>query len=588
MTKMLALAALLAPFPALGQSAATPTATPPAAPPGMVTSADPRATEAGAEILRAGGSAADAAMAMMLALTVVEPQSSGIGGGGFLLHQSAGGPLETIDGREKAPAAATPQRFLGPDGKPVPHIQAFPGGKSVGVPGNVRLMALATKKWGKLPWRALFAPAIRLAEQGYRVTRPMAAASANLSPLWAGGSTAVAGPEGGASTGTGAASGRFPEVAALYTQNGKPLIEGATVRNPALAKLLRQLAARGPDAFYKDENASALIKAVTTTSVAPSDMTRADLAAYQAKERPPVCGSYRGYRVCGMGPPSSGATTVLQILGMLERFDLAKLGQNSPVAWHLIGEAMQLAYADRETYLGDPDFVAVPVAGLIDRGYIAQRSGLIAADRTLGRYLPGTPPGAAPRTMAVQPDRPGTTHFIAIDRAGDIATMTSTVEGPFGSQLVTNGYVLNNELTDFTLAPERNGAPVANRVEGGKRPLSSMAPTIVYDAAGQPVFTVGAAGGKTIIMQVAKAIIAHVDWKLPARDAIGLGLVFFNQDGLVLEQGTSLVAMQPALEKLGHKVTVGRLGLKANAAEKTADGWVGAADPRGVGTALRQ
>jgi gamma-glutamyltranspeptidase/glutathione hydrolase len=289
-----------------------------------------------------------------------------------------------------------------------------------------------------------------------------------------------------------------------------------------------------------------------------------------------------------MGPPSSGATTVLQILGMLERFDLRRLGKDSPVAWHLIGEAMQLAYADRETYLGDPDFVAVPVAGLIDRGYIARRSALISQDRTLGRYPPGTPPGAAPRTMAVQPDRPGTTHFIAIDRAGDIATMTSTVEGPFGSQLIANGYVLNNELTDFTLAPEKDGAPVANRVEGGKRPLSSMAPTIVYDAGGQPVFTVGAAGGKTIIMQVAKAIIAHVDWKLPAREAIGLGLVFFNNQGLVLEQGTSLAAMQPALEKLGHKVSVGRLGLKANAAEKTATGWMGAADPRGVGTALRQ
>ncbi len=574
MKRLLALAALITPLPALAQ--------------GMVTSADPRATAAGQEILRAGGSAADAAMAMMLALTVVEPQSSGIGGGGFLLHQSATGPLETIDGRETAPMAATPELFLGPDGKPVPHIQAFPGGKSVGVPGNIRLMALATKKWGKLPWKTLFAPAIRLAENGYSVTRPMAAASTNLAPLWAGGTTAVAGPEGGASTGTGSAGGRFPQVAALYSQNGKPLVEGATVKNPALGKLLRRLAKEGPDAFYTGENAKAIISAVTTTSVAPSKMTTADLAAYQAKERAPVCGTYRTYKVCGMGPPSSGATTVLQILGMLERFDLQKLGKDSPESWHLIAEAMQLAYADREKYLGDPDFVDVPVAGLIDRGYIAERSGLISQTRAFGTYEAGTPPGAQHRTAAEQREVPSTTHFIAIDRAGDIATMTSTVEGPFGSQLIANGFVLNNELTDFTLAPEKDGAPVANRVEPGKRPLSSMAPTIVYDASGAPVFTVGAAGGKTIIMQVAKAIIAHVDWKLPAREALGLGLIFFNRDGVVLEQGTSLAAMKPALKAMGHKVTVGRLGLKANAAEKTPAGWVGAADPRGVGNAVRE
>ncbi|WP_211095225.1 gamma-glutamyltransferase family protein [Sphingomonas olei] len=574
MKKMLALAALIAPVPALAQ--------------GMVTSADPRATEAGREILRAGGSASDAALAMMLALTVVEPQSSGIGGGGFLLHQSAKGPLETIDGREKAPMAATPDRFLGPDGKPIPFVQAFPGGKSVGVPGNIRLAALASKKWGKLPWKALFAPAIRLAENGYTVTRPMAAASTNLTPMWSGGSTAVAGPEGGTSTGVADSTGRFPQIAAMYSRNGKPLAEGETIKNPTLAKLLRKIAAEGPDAFYTGENAKALLTAVTTSKVAPGDMTAADLTAYEAKERAPVCGTYRSYKVCGMGPPSSGATTVLQILGMLERFDLAKLGKDSPESWHLIAEAMQLAYADREKYLGDADFVDVPVAGLIDKGYIAQRSGLISPARALGRYEPGTPPGAQPRTPGSQPNEHGTTHFIAVDGEGDVATMTSTIEMPFGSQLMANGFVLNNELTDFSLAPEKDGAPVANRVEPGKRPLSSMSPTIVYDQSGAPVFTVGAAGGKTIIMQVAKAIIAHFDWKLPARDALGLGLVFFNNDGIVLEQGTILAPMKPALKAKGHKVSVARLGLKANAAERTPSGWVGAADPRGVGNALSE
>jgi gamma-glutamyltranspeptidase/glutathione hydrolase len=534
---------------------------------GAVTSADPRATEAGQAILRQGGSATDAAMTMMLALTVVEPQSSGIGGGGFLVHHDArAGKLETIDGRETAPAAATPRRFLGADGKPMGFREAVPGGRSVGVPGNIRLMALAHRKWGRLRWARLFTPAIRLAEDGFSATRALAGASANMAGNWA----------------------DFPTIRALYTANGQPLAEGAMVRNPALAALLRKVAADGPDAFYTGDNARALVAAVNAGKGAPGDMTVADLAGYRARERAPVCSTYRVWRVCGMGPPSSGATTVLGILGMLERFDLKALGPNSPQSWHLIAEAMQLAYADREKYLADADFKAVPVAGLIDREYLRRRSGLISPLRALGAYAAGNPPGAPARTPAVQREVAGTTHFVAIDKQGNVATMTSTVEGPFGSQLVANGYVLNNELTDFTSAPERDGAPVANRVEGGKRPLSSMSPTIVYDAAGVPVFTVGAAGGKTIIMQVAKALIAHLDWGMSASQAIGEGLVYFGRDGVILEQGTAREAIRADLERLGHKVTVAKLGLKANAAQRTPGGWVGAADPRSVGTALRQ
>lgn len=541
---------------------------PPASPNarGIVSAADPRAAEAGAEILRAGGSAADAELAMMLALTVVEPQSSGIGGGGFFVYQPAKGALVTIDGREAAPAAATPTRFVGADGKPLPVFQAVPGGLSVGVPGNIRLMAMAHARFGKLPWKALFAPAIRLAEQGYTVTRPMAAAMGFVSQTW----------------------GAFPAIGAQYTRGGKPLAEGDRVTNPALARTLRLIADKGPDAFYAGDNAQAIVAAASGAARNPSDITLADLSAYRAKERAAVCGSYRGYKICGMGPPSSGAVSVLQILGMLERFDLKALGPNNPQSWHLIGEAMLLAYSDREQYLADSDFIRVPVKGMIDPAYLAARSRLIAPDKALGSYAAGTPPGAEPRTAALSSEVAGTTHFVAIDRTGNIATMTSTVEGPFGSQLLAGGYVLNNELTDFTFAPERRGAPVANRVEGGKRPLSSMSPTIVYDAKGQPVFTVGAAGGKTIIMQVAKALIAHFDWGMNARDAIGQGLVYFSGTTLILEQGTSLESMKPALEALGHKVTIARLGLKANAAERTASGWVGAADPRSVGVALRE
>lgn len=534
---------------------------------GVVTSADPRATEAGRQILREGGSAADAAMAMMLALTVVEPQSSGIGGGGFLVHNDGKtGRMETIDGRETAPAAATPQRFLDADGKPMPFSQAFQGGKSIGVPGNIRLMALTHKKWGKLPWKTLFAPAIKLAEEGYQVTRPLNDRIAGMSRIWS----------------------NFPEIAKQYTVDGQTPAIGTTLKNPALAAILRRIADEGPDAFYTGDNARAIVAAATGTTINTSDMTGADLAAYQAKERAPVCGFYRSYKICGMAPPSSGAVTVLEILGMLKRFDMKKLGPKSPVAWHLIGEAMELAYADREKYLGDADFVQVPVKGLIDPAYLDQRSKLISTTATLPSYDAGTPPGAQARTAAVQNEVHGTTHFIAIDKAGDVVGMTSTVEGPFGSQLMANGYILNNELTDFTLAPEKNGAPVANRVEGGKRPLSSMAPTIVYDAKGRPVFTVGAAGGKTIIMQVAKALIAHIDWGMSAQESIGQGLIYFSGRTLILEKGTSLEPMKEPLEKLGHQVVISSLGLKANAAERTAKGWVGAADPRSVGTALSE
>lgn len=536
---------------------------------GVVASADPRATEAGREILRQGGSAADAAMAMMLALTVVEPQSSGIGGGGFLLHHDAeSGRIETIDGREKAPAAATPQRFLGPDGKPLPFLLAFQGGRSVGVPGNIRLAALTHKKWGKLPWKALFAPAIRLAEGGYQVTRPLAGAIRTTNALW---------------------PGKFAGIAALYLdKEGEPMSEGATVRNPELATLLRTVADQGPDAFYTGPIAEAIVRTASGSGVAASDITLADLAAYKAKARPAVCGSYRGYRICGMGPPSSGATSVLQILGQLERFDMAKLGKESPVAWHLIGESMQLAYADREKYLADADFVKVPVKGLIDRDYIARRSALITETASLPRYEAGTPPGARPRTAARQAEVPGTTHFVAIDKAGDIVSMTSTVEGPFGSQLVSQGMVLNNELTDFTFAPEQGGVPVANRVEPGKRPLSSMSPTIVYDSTGKPLLALGSAGGKRIIMHVAKTLVGVLDWGLPVGEAMALPNLYFDRGGLLIEATPLGAALAPQVAGLGQPVRALDFPSKLTALQRTPSGWVGAADPRSVGTAASE
>jgi gamma-glutamyltranspeptidase / glutathione hydrolase len=530
---------------------------------GAVSAADPRAVEAGREILLAGGSALDAEMAMMLALTVVEPQSSGIGGGGFLVyHDSKTGKTATIDGRETAPASASPKLFLAPDGKPMSFFQAVPGGRSVGVPGNIALMATAHRKWGKLKWAQIFSPAIRLAENGYQVTPRLAATLNELKRFWV----------------------DFPAARAIYWQDGRPKVTGETVTNTALATFLKRVAAKGPRAFYSGENARAVSEAAGKSIRNPTVITPKDIGAYRVREREPVCVPYRVYKLCGMGPPSSGATTVFQILGMLERFDLKALGKDNPQSWHLIAEAMRLAYADREKYLGDPDFVKVPVNGLLDKDYVASRSALISATTSLPAYAPGTPPGAEPRTAAAQADVPGTSHFIAVDGAGNVASMTSTVEGAFGSQLVVNGYVLNNELTDFTFAPEKDGAPVANRVEAGKRPLSSMSPTIVFGPDGKPVFAVGAAGGKTIIMQVTKTLIAHLDWGLGADDAIAMSNIYFAGDAIQIEAGTPTAALAGAIAALGRPVVTSDLRLKTNAAELTPLGWKGAADPRSEGT----
>lgn len=530
---------------------------------GVVSAADARAAEAGREMLRAGGNATDAALAMLVALTVVEPQSSGIGGGGFLVHHDAAtGTIATIDGRETAPAAAIPERFLGPDGKPLPFLDAVVGGHSVGVPGNVALMAEAHRRWGKLPWKRLFDPAIRLAEQGYTVGPILERSISSTSRLWT----------------------DLPEIRALY--EGKTV--GTTIRNPALGRLLRRIANHGPKAFYTGKTARAISKAVATAPRNPSALTLADLANYRAIERPAQCGRYRQWKICSMGPPSSGATTVLGILGMLQRFDMKALGSRDPRAWHLIGEAMQLAYADRDLYLGDADFVSVPVAGLLAPNYLAERSALISPDRALSSYVPGVPPGAPARTRPPEGKEQGTTHFVATDHAGNVVSMTSTVEGPFGSQLIAEGIVLNNELTDFAFVPTRDSAPAANRVEPGKRPLSSMSPTIVYDEAGKPVLALGSAGGKRIIMHVAKTLVGVLDWDLPPREAIALPNIFFRGSSLLVEKGTMLETMTDDLVRMGHQVSVAELGSKVNAVAWSPEGWKGAADPRSEGVALEE
>ena len=444
-------------------------------PQAMVSAADRRAAAAGVAMLVAGGSAFAAGAATLLALSVVEPQSSGIGGGGFLIYQAAGAAAPvSFDGRENAPASASQSLFLDADGKPSPKGRARSGGKSVGVPGNVALRARAHAQYGKLPWATLFQPAIDLARGGYEMSPHLANAIERQAESLA----------------------LTREGATLYLQpDGRPRPVGSRIVNEPLARTLEAIAARGPSAFYTGPNADALVATVTTASLNPSGMTRADLAAYRAKLRPPVCAPYRLYRICGMGPSSSGGLAVIAILKQLEHFDLAALGPDSPVTWHLLAESERLAFADRATYVGDSDFVSVPVAGLLDPVYLRARGRLISPEKTMATVVAGTPPGAPARIMSNGSEVVSTSHFSAVDSVGNVASLTSTVEGAFGSGLVSGGYVLNNQLTDFDFAPVVDGALVANRVQPGKRPRSSMSPTIVYDNRGAVVLSIGAAGG---------------------------------------------------------------------------------------------
>ena len=534
----------------------------------VATAADPLAAAAGAELLRAGGSAADAAAAMVIALTVVEPQSSGLGGGGFLVwYDAKTGVTHSIDGRERAPAAAGPTRFLLPDGTPMPFQQAVPGGYSVGVPGALALVAEAHRQWGTRPWAELFAPAIRHAREGFPVT-----------------------PRLSRFTDSRKAMLRADKAAAriFLDADGNAWPVGHILKQPELADTLERIAREGPDAFYKGPIGAEITKAVAGAFANPATLTAADLAAYTATERAPLCRPYRQYRLCTMGPPSAGGIAVLQILKQLERFDLKKLGADNLLSQHLFAESQRLAFADREAFGADADFAPVPVEGLLSPGYIAARSALIRLDRAMPSAQAGVPPGTSARKPQKLADVPSTSHMAAADAAGNVATLTSTIEGPFGSGLVAGGFLLNNQLTDFDLDPRRaDGSEGLNAIQPGKRPRSSMAPTIVYDAAGRPVAAFGAAGGATIIAQVAKALIAHLDWGLSVEDALAFPQLFADRRGVRYEEGTRLGEMAAGLKALGHQnVVAATLPLKGNALARVDGGWRGAADPRSEGQAL--
>lgn len=531
----------------------------------MVAAANPLAAQAGREILAAGGSAVDAAVAVQLVLNLVEPQSSGIGGGAFLLSWDKTS-LVTLDGRETAPAAAKPERFLGPDGKPMKFYDAVVGGRSVGVPGTLRLLETAHKRWGKLPWPQVIAPAIRVAEEGFPI-------SPRLNGLLSQEKFLQSDPIA---------------RAYFYQPDGTPKPVGTLLKNPAFARTLREIAEKGADVFYTGEIAADIVATVTRHTTNPGDMTLEDLKSYRVEERAPVCGSYRAYRICGMGPPSSGGVAVQQIMSVLETQDMAAM-KPGPDAVHWMAEAGRLAFADRALFLGDPAFVSVPVRGLVDPGYLKTRAALVSPDRSMGRAKAGDPPFQKTQLRFAPSDgiEFGTSHVSVVDRDGNAVSMTTTIEDGFGARLMTrSGFLLNNELTDFNFAPTEEGKPVANRVEAGKRPRSSMAPTLVFEANNRLYAVVGSPGGSQIIPYVAKTLVGLLDWKLDPQVAVDLPNFGSRNGPTEIEAGTEAEAWRGALEAKGHEVKAVEMNSGIQAIVVGPDGLTGGADGRREGVAI--
>lgn len=525
-----------------------------AAPPSMVAAAHPLAVEAGLEMLRRGGTAVDAAIAVQMVLGVVEPHASGIGGGGFLLHYDGASHAITVyDGRETAPAGASPTMFLSADGKPLGYREAVASGMSVGVPGLLAMLELAHKEKGKLAWSELFAPAIATARDGFAVSSRLAAWLQRIPAL--------------------------REEQAIretyFNADGSPRKQGERIANPALAETMDLIAKQGARAMYEGAVAAEMIDRVRSHP-RPGTLSAADLADYKPVKREPVCGPYRVWIVCGMPPPSSGGIAILQVLGLIQPFDLQRDAPNDLRAVHLIAEASRLAFADRDRYVADPAFVDVPVAGLLSPAYLAERRKLMSPDRSMGKVGPGVPPGYVER---------GTSHVSIVDRWGNAVSFTTTIEAPFGAHMMVRGFLLNNELTDFAPRPELDGKPVANRVQPGKRPRSSMSPTFVLDRDGKLVAALGSAGGARIIGDTLQALIGLLDWDLSAQAAVDLPRVI-NLNGVTeLEEGTPIADQAAALRALGHEVQVRRHEGGLTALRRSGDGWEGGADPRRDGVA---
>ncbi|MCW7537758.1 gamma-glutamyltransferase [Aquabacterium sp. A7-Y] len=537
-----------------------------------VAAANPLATDAGYQVLKAGGSAIDAAIAVQMVLTLVEPQSSGIGGGAFLLHYD-GKQVEAFDGRETAPAAATDQLFVGPDGKAMAFYDAVVGGRSVGTPGVLRMLELAHREHGKLPWAQLFQPAIQLAEGGFKLSprlHTLLKAEQHL---------------------------KKDETAAryFYKPDGDPRDVGMIVRNPALAEVLREVAQRGADAFYQGPVARDIAAKVQGHAGNPGRLTEQDLAAYQPKKREALCSDWQQYRLCGFPPPSSGHLAIAQILGVMQQLPAVKpaLDGDVPSAelLHQYTEAARLAFADRAQYVADPDFVAPPAGSwrsLIDPSYLKQRAALVGP-QSMKTAQPGRPGGAALSwaPQAEQIER-GTSHISIVDAEGRAVAMTTTIEDQFGSRQMVRGFLLNNQLTDFSLAPtDATGQPIANRVQPGKRPRSSMSPTLVFDkASGRLLMSAGSPGGAQIIHYTAKTLLATLDWGLNAQQAIALPNFGSTNGPTLLEEKRFPAATLEALKARGHEIREMPMTSGLQAIQRTPSGWFGGADPRREGVVM--
>jgi len=529
----------------------------------MIAAAHPLAVEAGLDVLRRGGNALDAAVAVQMMLGFVEAPETGIGGGGFLLYRdAAAGTLEFFDGRETAPAAADPGRFT-LLGRPVPRWLAIPSGRSVGVPGLVAMLQLAHDRHGRLGWAELLEPAIRAAESGVPMPARLARESRNDLSL------------------------------RLFADTRRAFVTPAGASRPVLqsaeyAATLRRLAQHGPRAFYEGEIAADLVARARARRPWRSDLELADLRNYRALERAPLCGAYRQWTVCGAPPPSSGGIALLQALGMLEHFPLAELGPGSVEAIHLLVEAHRLAFADRERYLGDPAFVDVPTAALLDPAYLALRAALIDPQRAMRDAPPGDPlRHIASRAERAAPAAPagGTSHFSIVDADGNVVALTASIEAPFGSRMTSGGFPLNNQLTDFSFTPMAGEREHPNAVAPGKRPRSSMAPIVVMDESGATRLVVGARGGPRIVGYVLKVLVGVLDWDLEIQEAIALPNFAHLAERLELEEGSALAARRTEFEARGHRVRLETLASGLHGIEAADPGWRGGADPRLEGIA---
>ncbi|MGF1725886.1 gamma-glutamyltransferase [Photobacterium nomapromontoriensis] len=533
----------------------------------MVAAANPYASEAGAAILRQGGNAIDAMIATQLMLGLTEPQSSGLGGGAFLVYwDSQQEALTTFDGRETAPIAATPTLFQDSQGQPLAFYDAVVGGRSVGTPGTVKLMWYTHQRHGKLAWHSLFKPAIELATDGFIVSPRLAVLVADSEKHLK----------------------RFTATRAYFFHaDGRPIQAGERLKNPAYATTLQHIAERGASAFYTGEIAKDIVKAVRTDEDNPGVLSAMDLATYTVKERAPLCAPYRQFTICGMGPPSSGALTLGQIMGILSHYPLAQLGPDNATSWRLLGDASRLAFADRGRYMADSDYVPMPTDGLLADDYLQQRATLLDRETALASADAGEPPWSHAMHYAMDEslELPSTSHFTIVDKNRNVVSMTSTIENGFGSRLMVRGFLLNNELTDFSFRSHHNGYPIANRVEPGKRPRSSMAPTIVMKQ-GSPYLAIGSPGGSQIIGYMAKTLIAHLDWGLALQQAIDLPNMNNRFGPFELEQGTAAQRWQPKLEQLGFQTQIKPLNSGIQAILLKGNDLIGAADPRREGKVI--